>query len=503
MTRTTASPVGLTARIRPLLHDAVAAYAGTPERARLEAMVRRLDEPLRVAIAGRIKAGKSTLLNALLGERLAATDAGECTRVVTWYVNGLVERAVAHPRGAAEPQRIRMRRVDGRTVLDLGALRADDLDRLVVEVPSSRLDRLVLIDTPGIGSLSTEVSARTEEAMRADADGDDGEAAPVADAVLYLMRHLHTTDVGFLEAFQQQQFAGVTPVNAIGVLSRADEVGAGRVDAIDIAERVAADYRRDPRVRALVQTVLPVAGLLAEAAVGLRERDAAALAALAAGGPAADGLLLSAQRFTAPDGPVAVDARRELLSAMSLSGVRLSVALLRAGVVHDAVGLARELRRRSGLDALRDTLLTRFTERRDVLKAQAALGAVERVLARRPVPGAERLRTQVEAVLAGAHELVELRLLNDLRTGAAELGDAELTVEAEALLGAAGTDVRSRLRLPADAPDEALRPAVITAIRRWQRRAESPVADAAARRAAAVLRRSGEALLAATPRPAR
>ena len=45
----------------------------------------RLDEPLRVAIAGKVKAGKSTLLNALVGEQVAPTDAGECTRVVTWY----------------------------------------------------------------------------------------------------------------------------------------------------------------------------------------------------------------------------------------------------------------------------------------------------------------------------------------------------------------------------------------------------------------------------------
>jgi hypothetical protein len=72
-----------------------------------------------------------------------------------------------------------------------------------------------------------------------------------------------------------------------------------------------------------------------------------------------------------------------------------------------------------------------------------------------------------------------------------------------ALLGAGGVDVRSRLRLPADAPDDTLRPAVIAGVRRWQRRAESPVTDADARRAAAVLRRTGEVLLAATPRPPR
>ena len=43
----------------------------------------RLHEPLRLAIAGMVKAGKSTLLNAMLGEQIAPTDTGECTRVVT------------------------------------------------------------------------------------------------------------------------------------------------------------------------------------------------------------------------------------------------------------------------------------------------------------------------------------------------------------------------------------------------------------------------------------
>jgi ATPase subunit of ABC transporter with duplicated ATPase domains len=56
----------------------------------------RLDRPLRLAFAGRVKAGKSTLLNALIGEELAPTDAGECTRLVTWYVAADSAEALVH-----------------------------------------------------------------------------------------------------------------------------------------------------------------------------------------------------------------------------------------------------------------------------------------------------------------------------------------------------------------------------------------------------------------------
>jgi hypothetical protein len=487
----------LVEQVRQLLTDALAGYRGAPEENRLRAALTRMDEPLRVAIAGRLKAGKSTLLNAVVGERLAATDATECTRIVTWYADGVASRAWAFPHGE-EPRQLRFSRQDGQSVIDLGGLRPEDVDRLAIEIPNSRLRRITLIDTPGIGSLSAEVSARTTTFLSRSTPGPEL-TDPGADAVLYLMRHLHSSDVGFLASFHDGHLAGTTPVTAIGVLSRADEVGAGRTDALDVAGRIAADYRQDARVRALVQTVVPVTGLLAEAGTSLTEGDHAVLSTLAG---TAGSLLISADRFVAdsPGVAVGVERRRELLDRMGLFGVRLSVELIRLGLAVDAGALARELRRRSGVEELRRILLTQFTERRDLLKAHHAVQTVEAVLAVRPIPDGPRLQRRLEALLAGAHDFTELRLLNDLRTGVVDVRDPAVRMEAETLLGIAGIAIRPRLGLPADTPTDDVRAALLTALRRWQRLSASPIADAATRRTAEVLRRTLEGLL-TTPTP--
>ena len=476
--------------VRGLVDSATAAYAGTPHEDEVVDARRRLDEPLRVAIAGKVKAGKSTLLNALVGERLAPTDARECTRVVSWYVDGPTYRATVHP-VEGPPRQAKLRRVDGRLDVELGMM-PEDVERLVVEWPSATLREATLIDTPGIASASTHVSARTISFL---APGED-EATP-ADAVVYLLRHLHASDVGLLEAFHDDDVAQATPVNAIGVLSRADEVAAGRLDAMQSATRIAARYRGDRRLRRLCQTVVPVAGLLAETATTLREDEYAALTTLV-GVPRAEleALLLSADRFVRA--PVSVDlsedTRAALLHRFGVFGVRLATALIRGGAAPTASALAAELLARSGMVELRRLLATQFAERRAVLKARAALLAIDALARSAPVAGSDRLLADVERVTAGAHELAELRLLNGLRAGTVRVRDDEVE-DLERLIGGSGGSPVERLGLDVGADPDTVRAAAAEAHARWQRRATSPMSTRETAEAAGVAVRTCEGLL--------
>src|SRR5580704_8809426 len=321
---------------RRLLRRAIEAYQDSPRTQRwLDAELDRIDAPLRVAIAGKVKAGKSTLLNAMVGEMVAATDAAECTKLVTWYQYAPAPRLTLYPR-QGEPRPLPASRRVG---------------RLVVDWPSRRLRATTLIDTPGIGSMTAENSERsTAFLLPEDEPG-------TADAVVYLMRHLHANDFEFLEAFSEFGAARAGGLNAIAVLSRADEIGGGRLDALQSARRVAARYRSDPRLLGLCQDVVSVAGLLAQAGRSLRQDEFRAFSRLASA-PRDDteAMLLSVGRFAHPgpreDALLPLDSRRALLDRFGLFGVRLATTLVRQSSNSPDL-LAAELVRRSGLDELR------------------------------------------------------------------------------------------------------------------------------------------------------
>ena len=497
MTAPCAASSTTVAAVRGLLDDVLAARADDETtRERVAELRRRLDEPLRVALVGRVKAGKSTLLNALLGERLAPTDAGECTRVVTLYRHGAVPRVVLrHTTGGRRV--LPVHRSDGALQLDLGGVSPAEVDRLEVDWPTPGLAVATFVDTPGISSLSAEVSGRTSAFLEA------GQELPGADAVVFLTRQMQPDDIAFLSAFQQQTAGAGASTTTLTVLSRADEVAAGRLDSMLAAEEIAQRWVRDPAIAAVSQAVVPVAGLLALAGRMLRHRDYVALRSIATAAPAdTETLLLTADRFVRPDAavPVSPTVRASLLERMGLFGVRLSVVLIRTGI-SDAAALAAELIRRSGLAALEELVAVHFTRRGAQLKAANALRQVEALLRAAPRPGDEGLWTGLERVRLAAHDLAELELLARLRAVDGPLPE-EQREEAARLLGGDGESAAQRLGLPpAGTPVAELRRAAVAARERWRAARDDPFAERPAVDAMDVVLRSCELVLAGLDRP--
>lgn len=485
-----------------LLRQAIEAYADDPDARRaLEGYQRRLAEPLRVALAGMVKAGKSTLLNAVIGEEIAPTDTAECTRVVTWYRYRDTPRITLYPAagtmGAApapEPWTLPIRRVEGRLVFDMGATRAEEVERLVVDWPAKGLRELTLIDTPGIASLSGDVSARSTTFLT------PRDAPSEADAVVYLMRHLHATDLKFLEAFKDTAAGQSGTINALAVLSRADEIGAGRIDSLLSAGEIAERYRRDGTLRSLALGVVPIAGLLAQSARTLRQTEFTALLELARlDRSERERMLLSADRFARPAAGLKAGpgVRAALLERFGLFGIRMSTALIRGGI-SEPTALAHALARRSGLDDLLGLMSGQFQARAALLKARTTLAGVEALLRERPRAGTERVAALLERIQAGAHEFRELRLLATARTTGLDL-PKELAAEAERLIGGRGMLPALRLALPEDTPAEALRAEALACLRRWRTLAENPMTDRTAAEACQIVVRSCEAILAGLP----
>ena len=439
-----------------------------------------------------MKAGKSTLLNALVGEELAPTDAGECTKLVTWYIGGHAAKVTAVRKDGRREQRP-FSREGGALEVDLGGP-AEDVDHLEVSWPTSRLRDVTLVDTPGIASMSTEVSERTSTLLTAEDD-----RPPVVDAVLYLFRHTHASDVRFLESFHDDELAHGTPINAVGVLSAARRdrvVPAGRADGRRAGGR---PLRARPAAStASARWSLPVAGLLGQAGTTLREEEYRALATIAALPDAErNELLLTADRLLADDTDVRLTPleRGHLADRLGLFGVRLSVTLIRDGTVRSATDLAKRLATDSKLEELRGVLVRQFLERSKLLRARSALAVVRAVLRRGGCADAELIDARVEEVMGAAHEFVEVRLLTDLRTGTVGIAE-RLEEEMDRLLGGSGHSIARRLGVPENSSVPQLLDAAYTALDRWRRVESSPLTSREARIAARGVVRTCEGIVA-------
>jgi GTPase SAR1 family protein len=467
-------PGPLSARVAALC-DEVGGRLGPQARNQVSAVRRRLDEPLRVAIAGRLKAGKSTLVNALIGRRVAPTEVGECTRIVTQFRYGTADRVDV------------IRRDGGRASLPLDTagmipqrlgVPRSEIAYVDVTLTSDHLRDLTVLDTPGLASANTSVSAGARQFLFEDGSGpfdddiddDSANAIAGAEAIIYVFtQSVRDDDLQALEAFRSvsARLAG-NPINSLGLFNKVDKLVGGVADPWPVVGPLAADQARV--LRRVVSEVVPTVGLLAETteAGRLTAADCEALRVLARLPHAQRVVLLaSVDLFTSRDCPVPAAQRERLLRLLDLYGIGFAIAQFAARPDLSSGELVRLLFLASGFPRLRQTLDQAFRWRTDAIKAGWALSSLDKT-AGHTERSADRevLRDAIERLLQQPdyHRLRLLEAAQQVSAGTVEL-PAEL--EQELIRLALADDARWILELPAADPPQ-LRNAALAAATRWR-----------------------------------
>lgn len=338
---------------------------------------RRLKQPMRVAIIGLSKAGKSTIINALLGETVVATGIAEATFNVNWLKYAPEASLLVHFKDERAPER--------KELADLEQLtrRAEEhhdylLAIKYIEVfhPNALLQAFNFIDTPGLASFYKDDSQNTIEFLKLHGqeltEATQREAAQ-ADAILYLFSHNPGAEgKAVVELFQGPQIGQTTPINSIGVLTRVDTFWPFRPHALEAGQQIIETLQTDhPRLRHIFYTIAPICGSLAWGVQTLTAEEFATLQQIACLPEARLAKLLdNVERFARreyQDVPIPPTKREAVLDRLGAYGVWRAYHLFCSGI-NDRESLEQALLRDSGLPALKQLILSHFGNRAYLIK---------------------------------------------------------------------------------------------------------------------------------------
>ena len=424
-----------------------------PDAEALESLVEELRgrvdrEGLVVAVIGEQKAGKSTLLNAILGEPVLGVAVRECTGTVTRIRRGPPGYRVVTTEGERMGS-------DLDRVARLTDQRSAEVLELDLWMPSAVLpDGLVLLDTPGVNTAEARNQERAWRAIEEEADGcllvTDLQQAMSRSTREFLQRvREHVPEVYLMltkidrvwenaEAVDDDPEEEIEAARQVGVRrfaretgARPEEVVAWAVAAKPVLEGTHPEFERRFRrdLQDLVQRLtrdrqrilVSRAAQAARRGVELVDRSSEA-----AHGRSAERLArLEAQRIPDPEA-----FREAALAALDL-----------AGPVDEAVTAMRD----SWLDGLGDWHrrwddgIAKSTNRRKLKQLVAAIEedmatALEIHAGRALNAGQAALEARYDALAAGVmEELTErYRLVDEVRAGALGVVDLQLRgIEAE------------------------------------------------------------------------
>ncbi|MDY3563789.1 dynamin family protein [Gemmata sp. JC673] len=355
--------------------------SGAPGEAALqmERLAGQVEQPCEVAVVGRVKAGKSTFINALLGaeDELAKVGATETTATINYFRYGIPDpaRPVRCYWRSGQTEDVSRDFLDRLQGNDLETLRrAEGIHHLEYRLPNRFLEQAVLVDTPGLGAVVDTHQDRTAEYMnlynqlRHRHDLETQELDSRADAVIYLTDAVaRVTDRDFLDDFGQVTRGRSRARNAIGVLARIDQQPEILSRRHDLAAKIARQLEQS------LNTVLPVSGGLQFALNRLLAREKAGLNRLVAAfsrvpAETAEALLASEELYLVKRCLLSAEEREQLLDDKIPWTVFTTIVRRVVAARLSTERLEEELTELAGFRPLRDALDRHFFQRAAYLR---------------------------------------------------------------------------------------------------------------------------------------
>lgn len=429
----------------------------------IDSMRKRITQPLKVAVVGFMKAGKSTLMNAILKEKVLFTGTVETTYTVSWFKYGDKKRLTIVMKDGREIDAPfeDLEKWTVRKKLDSNPL-MDNARYIIIYYPNEILKTMELIDTPGLFSTYGKDSANTLDFLGLqEADKVTSEEAALADAIVYAFsRGVQGKDAEVLDAFSGADETSSSPINAIGVFTRTDMfwdcANEPQVKPLDKVSGVVDGYKSKPKLKKLLYNILPVSAKLVESAVEINDEIWDIMLRLSS---VDEDILLDylmdANAFATEETdeiPVPPKDRAYVLKLFTQYGVYTVSRAIKQGVGRQEI--VEFLYGESGVGKVSSLILQHFGNRAYLIKLNYVLNRIERICRRlkhqtnenRQIQNiCERILEELEQIKMDEQAFKELEILQSFYNGEIKFYDLEDEKQLLQITGEYGSHCEARL----------------------------------------------------------
>ena len=438
--------------------------------ASLDDAVMRITEPMQLAIMGKIKVSKSTLVNAILGKKeFMATANEEMTYNVGWLKYGKPDADIIIHHKDKTPD-TRKSQTD---FLQWSATKNnpefDNVSYIEVFDDSEILQELNIIDTPGLDSFYRKDSKNTLDFI--------SKVRP--DAIIMLYTHSPSENVVDVVSKFNSNGCTLNPLNAIGVLSKIDVLWCESdkdKSALDLGNNMAKRRMlREPKLKKTLSNIYPISSLLFLASkimndsvfenmVNISKIDDSIL----------DKSLMSVDNFLeSNDLPLSLEGKRNLLGTLDRYGIHLICQGLKNGSVTDLDSAKKLLYKESGAEEFMKILKNHFGKRAKLIKMESIYQNIQQKIAAEQATADVNILNKIRQRIADlfsslVYDHHEYELLYQLYSGEKQI-DESAKQEFLTLCGEHGNSAAERLGFPKNADLQQLADKAIERENYWRK----------------------------------